>query len=228
MLSGVRPVGAPLALGVISLSLRSSVLEWHRAYPMRVSLAQLTSWLCLVGSVVESDRSGAADTLDGTATAAVMTATLAAAAVSARRMLCTPVPLRIEPSPQSRRARPPNAIGRMGHFSRSSPPFPPKCPVHGAPSVHWVLGRRRMARMRTTGRPTSSNRASSFHLHWKMPTAEKFTEVSVTIEVLVPPAVPELYFWALQAGFSGGGAAHTGLQWFPEGSGRPAVNWGGY
>ena len=49
-----------------------------------------------------------------------------------------------------------------------------------------------------------------------------------TIEVLVPPAVPELYFWALQAGFSGGGAAHTGLQWFPKGAGRPAVNWGGY
>ena len=61
-----------------------------------------------------------------------------------------------------------------------------------------------------------------------MPTNEMLTEVTATIEVLVPPAVPELYFWALQAGFSGGGAAHTGLQWFPKGAGRPAVNWGGY
>ena len=56
----------------------------------------------------------------------------------------------------------------------------------------------------------------------------RLVEVSVTIEVLTAPAVPRLYFWALQVGFSGGGAAHTGLQWLPAGGGTPAVNWGGY
>jgi hypothetical protein len=61
-----------------------------------------------------------------------------------------------------------------------------------------------------------------------MPTSEPLVEVSATIEVVVPPSHPELYFWALQASFSGGGAGHTGLQWFPKGRGRPAVNWGGY
>ena len=83
-------------------------------------------------------------------------------------------------------------------------------------------------RERTSGRPPSGNGASSFHLHWRMPTAEPLLEVEATIEVLVPPAVPRLYFWALQVGFAGGGAAHTGLQWLPERGGLPAVNWGGY
>jgi hypothetical protein len=46
--------------------------------------------------------------------------------------------------------------------------------------------------------------------------------------VLTAPVVPRLYFWALQVGFSGGGAAHTGLQWLPSGRGVKAVNWGGY
>src|SRR3954451_2383163 len=87
MLAGDRPDGDVVALGVGSASLRSRVLEWHRAYPLRVSAAQLTSWLCFVGS----GRSEAADTCDGAPTAAVvMTATLAAAAVSTRRMVCTP------------------------------------------------------------------------------------------------------------------------------------------
>jgi hypothetical protein len=57
-------------------------------------------------------------------------------------------------------------------------------------------------------------------------------EVSVTLLVAVPPQVPELYFWALQAGFSEGsgprGAAHLGLQWHPAYPGATAVNWGGY
>jgi hypothetical protein len=57
----------------------------------------------------------------------------------------------------------------------------------------------------------------------------RLAEVRATIEVVVAPAVPKLYFWALQVGFSGGGAAHTGLQWLPApGGARPAVNWGGY
>jgi hypothetical protein len=61
-----------------------------------------------------------------------------------------------------------------------------------------------------------------------MDTGQPLVEVSATIEVLEPPAVARLYFWALQVGFSGGGAAHTGLQWLPVEDGMPAVNWGGY
>jgi hypothetical protein len=56
--------------------------------------------------------------------------------------------------------------------------------------------------------------------------------VSVTLEVLEPPTVDRLYFWALQASFTDrgrdGGAAHLGLQWHPNYPGRTAVNWGGY
>lgn len=89
----------------------------------------------------------------------------------------------------------------------------------------WQLGG---PRQRTTGLPPSGNGASSFHLHWRMPPAGRLVEVEATIEVVVPPAVPRLYFWALQVGFAGGGAAHTGLQWLPERGGMPAVNWGGY
>jgi hypothetical protein len=61
-----------------------------------------------------------------------------------------------------------------------------------------------------------------------MDTHQPLVDVSATIEVVGPPAVPRLYFWALQVGFSGGGAAHTGLQWLPVQDGIPAVNWGGY
>jgi hypothetical protein len=82
-------------------------------------------------------------------------------------------------------------------------------------------------RIRESGVPPSGNGASSFHLHWRMPPAP-LVEVSATIEVLVAPTVPRLYFWALQVGFSDGSAAHTGLQWLPFGAGIPAVNWGGY
>jgi len=57
--------------------------------------------------------------------------------------------------------------------------------------------------------------------------------VSATLEVLVEPTAPALYFWALQASFvdAGGttcGVAHTGLQWNPRHPGGRAVNWGGY
>jgi hypothetical protein len=83
-------------------------------------------------------------------------------------------------------------------------------------------------RRRLRGLPPSGNGASSFHLHWRMETRDPLTEVSATIEVEEPPAVSRLYFWALQVGFSGGGAAHVGLQWLPVGNGIPAVNWGGY
>jgi hypothetical protein len=60
----------------------------------------------------------------------------------------------------------------------------------------------------------------------------RLVEVSAVLEILVPPSVPSLYFWALQVDFVedgvtwGGG--HTGLQWnrrFPQ---NAAANWGGY
>lgn len=57
-------------------------------------------------------------------------------------------------------------------------------------------------------------------------------EASVTLEIVLPPAVPHLYFWALQASFVDGsrpaGAGHLGLQWYPAHPGGTAVNWGGY
>jgi hypothetical protein len=72
--------------------------------------------------------------------------------------------------------------------------------------------------------------AFSFHLYWDLPLAAR--EVAVTLEVLEPPSVSRLYFWALQASFldaSGShGAAHLGLQWNPRYPDHRAVNWGGY
>jgi hypothetical protein len=56
--------------------------------------------------------------------------------------------------------------------------------------------------------------------------------VEATLEVVEPPVVNRLYFWALQAGFSEGtrrtGAGHLGLQHHPRHPGGTAVNWGGY
>ena len=72
--------------------------------------------------------------------------------------------------------------------------------------------------------------ASSLHLWWDV--AGPVVSVAVTVEVLVPPAVPTLVFWALQASFTdrgrryGGG--HVGLQAHPSHPGGTAVNWGGY
>lgn len=92
------------------------------------------------------------------------------------------------------------------------------------------LGRRSTNRLRVEGYPTSSNRASSLHLHWTPRVA--LSEVWVTLKVVEPPTVPELYFWALQASFADAtgvfGGAHLGLQWHPSYPGSTAVNWGGY
>jgi len=56
--------------------------------------------------------------------------------------------------------------------------------------------------------------------------------VAATLEILLPPSVPRLYFWALQVSFTDGrhaaGAAHLGLQSHPGHPGGTAVNWGGY
>ena len=86
-------------------------------------------------------------------------------------------------------------------------------------------------RERLRGYPTSSNRASSMHLRWD-PSPPPVLEVAVTLEIVEPPVVDELYFWALQASFLDAGrhlgAAHLGLQWYSPHPGSTAVNWGGY
>jgi hypothetical protein len=90
---------------------------------------------------------------------------------------------------------------------------------------------------REAGPPRSANGASSFHLIWELPigvgSASGFAEVSAVLEIVVPPRVPMLYFWALQVDFAGSGGqalggAHTGLQWNPRYPENRAVNWGGY
>ncbi|MBI2704953.1 MAG: hypothetical protein HYX32_06655 [Actinobacteria bacterium] len=83
----------------------------------------------------------------------------------------------------------------------------------------------------TTGRPPSGNGASSFHLGWSAP-AGPWVSAEVTLEVLEPPTVNKLYFWAMQVSFTDqgrqGGAGHIGLQWHFDHPGKTAVNWGGY
>lgn len=92
-----------------------------------------------------------------------------------------------------------------------------------------ILGRV-LAAPRIAGDPPSGNGASSLHLWWDLPYGELLTEVSATLEIVEPPAVERLYFWALQTSFvkPGGGGAHLGLQHNPRFPGRTAANWGGY
>lgn len=84
---------------------------------------------------------------------------------------------------------------------------------------------------RVSGPPPSGNGASSFHLFWDAPPVP-LRAVEVTIEVIEPPTVDKLYFWALQVNFQRGagrvGGAHFGLQHHPAYPGSGAVNWGGY
>lgn len=69
------------------------------------------------------------------------------------------------------------------------------------------------------------------HLVWDAPPLP-LRAVEVTLTVLEPPAVAELYFWALQVTFDHrgrrAGGAHLGLQHHPRYPGGGAVNWGGY
>ncbi|CAN5504905.1 hypothetical protein BH20ACT2_BH20ACT2_05910 [soil metagenome] len=86
---------------------------------------------------------------------------------------------------------------------------------------------------RVSGEPRSANGASSFHLWWRgIPAGAPVVAAEVTLELVTPPAVPRLYFWALQASFTDRGtprgAGHLGLQWHPAHPGSTAVNWGGY
>lgn len=87
-------------------------------------------------------------------------------------------------------------------------------------------------RPRTRGYPRSGNGASSFHLRWLLAPDEVLVELTAVLEVVQPPTVDRLYFWALQASFADGrspaGGAHLGLQWNPRHPGSRAVNWGGY
>jgi hypothetical protein len=86
-------------------------------------------------------------------------------------------------------------------------------------------------RERTWGEPRSRNGASSFHLVWELPQVP-LNEAEATLEILVPPRVQRLYFWALQVSFASDrrlqGGAHLGLQWNPAFPGNTAANWGGY
>jgi hypothetical protein len=82
---------------------------------------------------------------------------------------------------------------------------------------------------RTRGFPPGGNGASSFHLSWQLPPAAgRLVEAAVTLEVVTPPVVDHLYFWALQVGVPGAGGAHLGLQWNDRHPGFGAANWGGY
>lgn len=85
--------------------------------------------------------------------------------------------------------------------------------------------------IRDRGRPPSGNGASSLHLIWQVP-EESFTAVRATLEVAEPPRTSDLYFFALQATFRGGGldrgGGHIGLQWNRRHPGSTAANWGGY
>ncbi len=84
---------------------------------------------------------------------------------------------------------------------------------------------------RVRGRPPSPNGASSFHLWWEVPEVP-LASVSAILQVLVPPRVSRLAFFAVQASFwspgSHEGGAHAGLQWNPRHPRSRAANWGGY
>lgn len=99
-----------------------------------------------------------------------------------------------------------------------------------APSIFRRLFAQR-AKERVSGRPSSSNGASSSHLFWDVP-PEPLRSVAVTLTVEEPPVTPELYFWALQVTFledgRQAGAGHLGLQHHPSYPGSTAANWGGY
>lgn len=112
-------------------------------------------------------------------------------------------------------------------------------PVVSEPWWRRLIAGRSSSGPRVTGVPPSANGASSFHLAWIPPGGGGWASGSslpigaaVTLEVLSRPAVPRLYFWALQVDVATSdrrrGGAHLGLQWHPGHPGSTAVNWGGY
>ena len=106
---------------------------------------------------------------------------------------------------------------------------PPAAPDDGQP----VSGPKRSVSgpARDHGLPPSPNGASSFHVWWDVPDVP-LASVSVILEVLKPPEVSRLAFFAIQASFWSPdrheGGAHTGIQWNPRHPRNLAVNWGGY
>src|SRR5438105_4146046 len=85
--------------------------------------------------------------------------------------------------------------------------------------------------VREKGLPGSSNQASSMSLAWTI--ALPVRSARAILEILYPPRVDALYFWALQVSFvdpdgTDHGAGHLGLQWSAQFPGKTAVNWGGY
>src|SRR5204863_5273079 len=123
---------------------------------------------------------------------------------------------------------------RLGLLRRRSakPPSPRILGALTRASGFAIVGSRPvplLRRARTRGFPPSGNGASSFHLGWRLPQgAGHLVSASVTLEVLTPPVVDDLYFWALQVTFPGAGAAHLGLQWNHRHPAFGAVNWRGY
>lgn len=87
------------------------------------------------------------------------------------------------------------------------------------------------AQERTSGRPTSSNGASSMHARW-VDVPSGATAVSARLSIEHPPQNNDLYFWALQGSFTTGetvhGAGHLGLQSISGHPSNSAINWGGY
>ena len=104
-------------------------------------------------------------------------------------------------------------------------------PAHPADAPRARLEPVASGPVRDRGLPPSPNGASSFHVWWDVPDVP-LASVSVILEVLEPPAVSRLAFFAIQASFWSParheGGAHTGLQWNPRHPQNMAVNWGGY
>jgi hypothetical protein len=133
--------------------------------------------------------------------------------------------------------RPPPAVGGPAHGGSEHPPEVERV-RHRDGSGFWdyfptIRMLKSLKRDRTRGRPASANRASSFHLRWGgLPAGVPMVAAEAVLEIVEPPQVAELYFWALQVTFTdrgrryGGG--HLGLQWHPQYPGSTAVNWGGY
>lgn len=85
---------------------------------------------------------------------------------------------------------------------------------------------------RTSGPPTSTNGASSFHINWRPNyLTEGVTAVEVDFEPLAEP--PNDVYWALAMSFGSNsstfyGGGHLGLQRWGGYPNNHAVNWGGY
>jgi len=96
--------------------------------------------------------------------------------------------------------------------------------------MSWLQNLLGGSKARVSGEPPSGNGASSFHLWWELGRGRPLQEVSAILEIVEPPRVDRLYFWAMQVSFADpdGGGAHIGIQHHPRYPASGAVNWGGY